>query len=125
MSPKEVDQARQSELAAKNSYLNAIESYRDALDNFKTVLGLPLGTKIQVDDEAIAELTSQGVPPLTYSETAGYGLAVTNRLDLLNVIDSVRGCEAQDSCGGARFESDLNIFAHGELGSKGPPTTPD
>jgi len=119
MSPKEVDQARQSELAAKNSYLNAIESYRDALDNFKTVLGLPLGTKIQVDDEAIAELTSQGVPPLTYSETAGYGLAVTNRLDLLNVIDQFEDAKRKIHVAARDLKADLNIFAHGELGSKG------
>jgi len=118
MSPKEVDQARQSELAAKNSYLNAIESYRDALDNFKIALGLPLGTKIQVDDQAIAELTSQGVPPLTYSETAGYGLAVTNRLDLLNVIDQFEDAKRKIHVAARDLKADLNIFAHGELGSK-------
>lgn len=120
MSPKEVDQARQSELTAKNSYVSAVENYRDLLDTFKTTLGLPMGTKIKLEDQAIEELIDLGVPPLTYSETGGYALAVSNRLDLLNVIDQFEDSKRKIHVAARDLKADLNIFAHGALDSSQP-----
>ncbi len=120
MSPKEVDQARQSELTAKNSYLSAVEVYKDRLDSFKLTLGLPLSTKIQLDDKAIQDLIARGVPPLTYSESAGYAIATTKRLDLLNEIDKFEDSKRKIQVAAKGLKADLRIFAHGQLDSKKP-----
>jgi len=39
-----VDQAKQAELSAKNTYVNALAAYRNSLDQFKIKLACPWRT---------------------------------------------------------------------------------
>ncbi len=52
----DVDQARQQELTAKNSYINALANYRNSLDQFKIRLGLPVGESVHLDDARAGQI---------------------------------------------------------------------
>lgn len=80
----QVDQARQNELSARNSYVGAVATYQELLDAFKIKLGLPLGARLQLRDEPLAELVRQGLPPVPIAEPDAVALALKQRLDLLN-----------------------------------------
>ena len=116
----QVDQARQDELRAKSSYLVAVEGYKNALDRFKNTLGLPIGVEISLDDAALADLTKAGLLPVQLTETAGYEIAVKNRLDLLNEIDRFEDSKRKVKVTANTLKADLNIFADVSLGSEGP-----
>ena len=48
---------------------------------------LPLGTDLRLDFNVLEQLDEIGLPPVAVSDEVGYYLAITNRLDFLNVID--------------------------------------
>ncbi len=74
-----LDQFRQAELNSETRWLEALRSYRESLDRFKISLGVPLATKLVLDDAELARLQIQ---------EPGVGLdqalpvAVATRLDL-------------------------------------------
>ena len=72
---------------AKISYISATNAFQNALDDFKQKLSLPLGTDLRLDFNVLEQLDEIGLPPVAVSDEVGYYLAITNRLDFLNVID--------------------------------------
>ena len=62
-------------------------AFQNALDDFKQKLSLPLGTDLRLDFNVLEQLDEIGLPPVAVSDEVGYYLAITNRLDFLNVID--------------------------------------
>ena len=80
-------QAQQSVYTAKISYISATNAFQNALDDFKQKLSLPLGTDLRLDFNVLEQLDELGLPPVAVSDEVGYYLAITNRLDFLNVID--------------------------------------
>ena len=82
-----VDQAANDELSAKNAYINQVESYRANLDSFKITLGLPLGTDLRLDENALEEVRALQLTPISFTPETAYAVALTNRLDILNQID--------------------------------------
>ena len=83
----EAKQAKQSEYSSKLAYLGAINTFQTSLDDFKQKLSLPLGSGIRLDFKVLESLKELGLPPLPVTDSIGYRLATTNRLDVLNVID--------------------------------------
>ena len=51
--PFEVDQARQSELNARDSYIQARQRYEQQLDEFKITLSLPTSTEVELDQNEL------------------------------------------------------------------------
>ena len=87
MAAVNVDQAVNAELSSKSQYISAVDSYRASLDQFKITVGLPLGTEIRLDEKALSEINDLGLLPITFTEEEAYGIALRNRLDILNNID--------------------------------------
>jgi len=83
----QLDQAAQSELNARDSWINAQRQYQDALDDFKITLGLPMEADLSLDPAELEKLRAAGLPALTFSETRAQAVALTQRLDHVNVVE--------------------------------------
>lgn len=71
----------QSELSAESGWISAVRAYRQALDNFKLQLGLPVDTKLVLDDRDLTQLTIRH-PDVDVD--GSFKIAQTARLDYLN-----------------------------------------
>jgi outer membrane protein TolC len=91
----EVDQAIQTELSAKNTYINAVARFQTQLDTFKIRLGLPLTAKVYLDDSALEEIAKAGVIPVTLDAEAAYRLAIQRHLPTINAIDRFEDSQRQ------------------------------
>jgi outer membrane protein TolC len=116
----DVDQARQSELTAKNNYINSVASYFTTLDQFKIKLGLPLGERIFLDDGALSDLEKTGLVPASLNPEAAFRLAVEKQLLLLNAIDKLEDSTRKVAVVANRLKPDLNLFADAAISSERP-----
>jgi hypothetical protein len=88
ISQHQLDQALREEYGSKVDYIDTIEAYQALLDSFKQQLNLPLGESVVLDDAELVNLKEFGLQPVPLSEKYGFQLALTNRLDVLNYIDT-------------------------------------
>jgi outer membrane protein TolC len=120
LSGTQADQARQSELQARRSYIGAVKNYQDVVNNFKLTLGIPVGVQLKFDDKALDDIRNAGMIPLHFEETSGYQLAVTNQLELLNVIDRFEDSQRKLRVFASALKPGLNLFANADLTSNQP-----
>lgn len=106
---QDVDQTRQAELSAKNNYVNALAAYRNSLDQYKIRLGLPLGDKIYLDDQALRELQDTGPIPVSLNEEAAFRQAVQKQMQILNSIDKFEDTKRKVRVAANRLKADVNI----------------
>jgi outer membrane protein TolC len=115
-----IDQARQSELSARNTYVNEVARYFTALDLFKIKLGLPLGERIFLDDTALAEVKQVGLLPVPLDPVLGYRLAVRWHLPTLNNIDAFEDTKRKVRLAADALKPGLTFFADASLRSDQP-----
>ena len=120
MAALEVDQARQQELSARSRYIIAVERYQQSMDQFNITLGLPLGYQLNLDESAMKEVDTLGLLQVPLSEKEAYGLALTNRLDLINQIDAFEDIQRKIKVAANRLKTDLNIVSSASLESDRP-----
>jgi outer membrane protein TolC len=84
-----VDQAEQSELSARDSWVRAMQSYEQQLDEFKIRLSLPTSTKVKLDENELKALVEKGIIEADYTLGAAIETALLRRLDLANSRDGV------------------------------------
>ncbi len=113
-----VDQTRQAELSAKNTYVNSVADYFTALDEFKITLGLPLGEQIFLDDSALAKVRETGLVPAPVDAVEAYHLAVQQRLPLLNTIDAFEDSKRKVRIRTDALKPGLDLFADASLASE-------
>lgn len=116
----DVDQARQAELSARNTYINTLTSYSTRLDAFKLKLGLPLSHRLFLDDQALDELRTTGLLPMAVDPIAAYRCAVNRQLPVLNEIDRFEDSKRKVRIAADRLRPGINLFADGSLQSEGP-----
>ena len=116
--PFQVDQTRQDELRARNTYILAVERYQSSLDDFKVTLGLPLGQEIRPDESALREMEKVGLIPVNLAETEAFQMALDHRLDLLNEIDTFEDRKRQIKVAANNLNPDLNLFSTVSLRSE-------
>jgi outer membrane protein TolC len=116
----DVDQARQQELAAKNSYINAQATYRNGLDQFKIRLGLPVGEAVHLEDAALVKLAQNGLVPAPLNPEAAYRMAVSNQLQVLNTIDQFEDSKRKVRVAADQLKPELNFLANASLNSEPP-----
>jgi len=121
LSQLEVDEARSEEQTAKNNYIVAATTYLNNLDRFKIRLGLPLTTKLRLDDKALKDLQIEGLKPIRLDREAAFGIAVERQLEMLNEVDRFEDAKRKVAVAANRLKADLNIFGDATLGS-GEPT---
>ena len=85
----QVDQARQDELSARNSWISTVRNYETSLDRFKLTLGLPTDADIVIDRTVLVDLVEAGIRPVDFDLDGAQSFALENRLDLLNDRDFV------------------------------------
>ncbi|NQT52639.1 TolC family protein [bacterium] len=89
----EVDQARQNELRARDSWVRALQQYQEQLDEFKITLGLPTEAAIELDPAEIDSLRRAGPGTVALTPEGAMATALERRLDLLNVRDQMEDGE--------------------------------
>ncbi len=89
MASYEVDQARQDEIQARNSWVTAQANYATALDQWKLQMGLPIRLSLQPDPAELERLQEAGLVQLAYTLNKAEEVAVAERLDLLTARDRV------------------------------------
>jgi outer membrane protein TolC len=87
--PFEVDQARQSELTARDNLLRAQQGYERQLDDFKLELSLPTDAEIVLDQNELDVLREIGVTEPDYTLDEAVETALAQRMDLANTRDRV------------------------------------
>jgi hypothetical protein len=120
-SRSQVDLARQSELTARNNYVNAVAGYLNSLDQFKLKLGIPLAEQVQLDDGVLRELERVGLIDSTLDREGAFRLAVERQFEILNSIDRFEDSKRKIRVAANSLKADLNVFADASLSSQ-PPT---
>jgi len=115
-----VDQARQSELTAKNNYINAIATYLNTLDDFKIKLGLPPGDRVRLVDAPLQEIQQTGLIAVLLDKPAAYRLATEHQLLILNAIDQFEDSQRKVRVAANLLKPGLNLFADASLQSEAP-----
>jgi len=115
--PSDIGQTRQAELTAKNNYVNAVAQYHNSLDQFKITLGLPLGERVQLDDELLRELATTGLVPVEIDADEAFRLAVNKQLLILNAIDQFEDAKRRVLVAADLLRPGLNLEGGATLSS--------
>jgi len=89
----EVDQARQRELSAYDSYVTTLQSYEQSLDLFKVRLTLPVNVPIELDQNELMALRNVATGEPNVTVDAAIDAALLCRLDLANSFDSIEDAQ--------------------------------
>ena len=117
----EVDQAREGELRARDSFVRERQSYEQQLDEFKILLSLPTSVKIELDQKELKALEAMGVVKPDYDLDAAIETALAYRLDLANSADTVEDLERKVVVAADNLGVELNLI--GSAGVNSAPKT--
>jgi outer membrane protein TolC len=119
--PFEVDQARQSELNARDSHIQALTRYEQQLDEFKIKLFLSTSTEVELDQNELKVLEEIGITEPGYELDAAIKTALAQRLDLANSGDTVDDAERKVVVAADNLGVELNLI--GSAGVDSPSGT--
>jgi len=105
----QVDDARNSELDARISYINSVAQYLTQLDRFKLTLGIPLSESIYLDDSDLRTLSTVGLIAVPVDQHAGFRIAVARHADILNAIDQFEDRKRKIRVSADKLKADLNL----------------
>ena len=117
----EVDQARESELRARDSFVRERQRYEQQLDEFKVLLSLPTSAQIELDQNELKALEAMGVVKPDYDLDAAIQTALAHRLDLANSADTVEDLERKVVVAADNLGVELNLI--GSAGVNSAPKT--
>jgi outer membrane protein TolC len=112
--------ARQSELRAKNSYINSITDYQNALDRFKDRLAIPLSMDVMLDDGPFNQLQTTGLSPISFDAESAYNLSVEKHLPTLNEVDRFEDAKRRVLVAANSLKPGLNIVGGASLATPAP-----
>ncbi|HOX59887.1 MAG TPA: TolC family protein [Candidatus Paceibacterota bacterium] len=98
----------QQELTAENSWISAIRVYQRALDDFKLQLGIPVNTKVALDDRELQDLAIRH-PDIRAEEAIQIALAA--RLDYQNARDELVDSGRKVALAADQFKPQLDLTA--------------
>ncbi len=107
----QVDQARQNELSARDSWVHAVQQYRQSLDSFKITLALPTDSNVDVDAEELPRLQERGILHPEIAEDAAVRQALARRLDLVTARDQVDDARREVEVAANGLGADINLVA--------------
>lgn len=105
----------QQELSAENSWIGALRIYQRALDDFKLLLGIPVDTKVVLDDRELQELKIRH-PDLSVDEATKIALAA--RLDYQNARDALEDSGRKVKLAADQLKTQLDFTATGGFVSR-------
>ena len=116
----QVDQAEQSELLARDSYIRAQQRYEQLLDAFKITLAFPTDIDIELDQNELKALQKIGIVESDYELDVAVETALAQRLDLANSADAVEDAQRKVIVAADNLGVELNL-----IGSAGVSSTPE
>ena len=105
----------QQELSAESAWINAIRTYQRALDDFKIQLGIPVETKLVLDDRDLEQLTIRQ-PNMEVKDAIQVALAA--RLDYQNLRDQNADTARQLTLAADKLKPQIDFVANGGFSSK-------
>lgn len=105
----------QQELSAEGSWIATVRAYQRSLDDFKIQLGIPVQTRIVLDDRELQRLTIQQ-PDMRVEEATRVALAA--RLDFQNASDEVTDSKRRTRLAADRLKPQLDFVAAGGFSSE-------
>ena len=105
----ELQQAHQDRLNALDIYGQSKKSHQQALDELKIALSLPTTTVMELEKEELNVLVAGGVPKVDFDEEDALKTALSTRLDLANVADSVIDAERKVMVAEDGLRAELNL----------------
>jgi len=115
--PYEVDQARQSELIARDSYVQAQQRYEQQLDEFKIMLSLPAHAEVELDQNELEALRKIGVTMPDYTLDEVVETSWLQRLDLANSKDVVEDAARKVVIAADNLGVELNLIGSASISS--------
>jgi outer membrane protein TolC len=104
----------QQELTSESSWVSAVRNYQRGLDDFKIRLGIPVDSRIVLDDKELEQLRIHH-PKVNVDDAIRIGLAA--RLDYQNAKDVQDDATRKVALAADRFKPQLDIVADGRLKS--------
>jgi outer membrane protein TolC len=117
--PFEVDQARQRELSAYDSYVTTLQRYEQLLDSFKIRLSLPVNTSLELDQNELKALQSTGTTTPQYTVDNAIETALSCRLDLANSSDSIEDAQRKVKLASEGLGPQLDLIGSANVNSQG------
>jgi len=105
----------QQELSAESAWIAAVRAYQRSLDDFKIQLGIPVETRVVLDDRELERLTIQQ-PGMRVDEAIRVALAA--RLDYQNATDEVEDSRRRVVLAVDRLKPQLDLAATGGFTSE-------
>jgi outer membrane protein TolC len=116
----EVDQAKQSELNAMESYVQAQQNYQQELDTFKIRLALPTDANVELDQNELKALENIGISQPDYEVDAAVETALIRRLDLATSMDRIDDAVRKVIVAENGLAADLDLTGGMNVGSSQP-----
>jgi outer membrane protein TolC len=109
--PIEVDQTRQDEYRAYQSWLSANNDYQQLLDEFKIFLGLSPEVKISLEAGGLEMFLEKGISEIKVKPEESIKLALEKRLDLMTAYDQLEDSKrnVDVALNALRTKLDLNL----------------
>jgi outer membrane protein TolC len=104
----------QQELSSESTWVNAVRSYQRGLDDFKILLGIPVDSRIVLDDKELEQLRVHH-PKINVDDAIRIALAA--RLDYQNVKDEEEDTVRKVALAADRFKPQLDVVADGRIKS--------
>jgi outer membrane protein TolC len=104
----QVDQQRQSELSARDSWIRSQQSYSNALDEFKITLGLPTEVLLEPDPQELKDLSVE-IDRVGLDQERAIVTALAGRLDFVTVQDRLTDAERRVEVAIDRLKPRLDI----------------
>jgi outer membrane protein TolC len=117
--PYEVDQARQRELSAYDSYVTTLQFYEQSLDSFKIRLSLPVNTSLELDQNELRALQNYGTTAPQYTVDSAIETALSCRLDLANSADGVDDAQRKVKLASEGLGVQLDLTGSANVNSQG------
>jgi len=117
--PFEVDQAKQSELTARDNLLRSQQRYEFQLDEFKVMLSLPTDAEVILDQNELDVLRKTGVTEPNYTPETAVETALAQRLDLANSRDAVDDAERKVMVAADNLGAELDLTGSANVTSPG------
>jgi outer membrane protein TolC len=113
----QVDQAKQSELNARDSFVRAQQSYQQLLDEFKINLSLPTNANIVLDQNELVALKAIGIAEPNYTLDMAVEAAIARRLDLANSRDVVDDAQRKVIVAADSLGAELDLIGSASVSS--------
>lgn len=107
----QVDQAKQAELLARESVVDAEENFNSRLDSFRVTLGLPPDKNVVLDEGDLDRLAEAGLKAVDVAPERAVSEALENRLDLMNAYEQAEDAVRRIAVAENALEMGLDLIA--------------